>query len=567
MADIARLGLEIDTSQVKQGTISLHQLTGAAGQASAAAQRLAGASQAEAVGQRAATVATQAHTAAITANNAAMRMGSHVRTNMIYQLNDVGVSLASGMNPVIVAVQQLPQMLQFGLKPAIESITGLAKGLVTSFWPLAAVIGAVAVGVAGLTYEINKTTEVQVGFLDVALAGWQLFAEGVAGIVAPVFGAIGSWLQQGWDAAAPILKNIGNTIIGTFAGAFEAIKAIWSGLPPALGDILMATANNVILAVQNMINSVGTMINDFLAPYNAGLEAMGQAKIPTVGQVSLPSMENPYQGAFNGLGTDVSGAFAGAQRDYLGDAFGAISQRAQDIAAARKEVEDLGGATQAANDNANKLANDGLKSIADKAFNVAEGLRSALQGIGSGLFGAIRQGGDIAGSVLDMLMDKLSQFASSWLDNIVNNGIDALFGGLGNIFGGMGGGMGGISSVDPYGSTGMGYFPGFANGTNSAPGGLSWVGERGPELVNLPRGSQVFNNQQSMGMAANQNRPVNFQTNIINNAGVEVVERSSDDGQGGVRQEIVLNRAVANAIGKPGPAQRAVRQTGRLVTR
>jgi hypothetical protein len=34
--------------------------------------------------------------------------------------------------------------------------------------------------------------------------------------------------------------------------------------------------------------------------------------------------------------------------------------------------------------------------------------------------------------------------------------------------------------------------PGNAAGTLSAPGGLSLVGERGPELVSLPRGAQVF---------------------------------------------------------------------------
>jgi hypothetical protein len=38
----------------------------------------------------------------------------------------------------------------------------------------------------------------------------------------------------------------------------------------------------------------------------------------------------------------------------------------------------------------------------------------------------------------------------------------------------------------------LGKFMGFASGTNFAPGGLSLVGERGPELVNLPRGSQVI---------------------------------------------------------------------------
>ena len=36
-----------------------------------------------------------------------------------------------------------------------------------------------------------------------------------------------------------------------------------------------------------------------------------------------------------------------------------------------------------------------------------------------------------------------------------------------------------------------GKIPGFAGGTDFAPGGLAMVGERGPELVNLPRGSSV----------------------------------------------------------------------------
>ncbi len=44
--------------------------------------------------------------------------------------------------------------------------------------------------------------------------------------------------------------------------------------------------------------------------------------------------------------------------------------------------------------------------------------------------------------------------------------------------------------------------PGFAAGTPFAPGGLAMVGERGPEVVNLPRGSRVFSNQESRQMAS-----------------------------------------------------------------
>lgn len=42
--------------------------------------------------------------------------------------------------------------------------------------------------------------------------------------------------------------------------------------------------------------------------------------------------------------------------------------------------------------------------------------------------------------------------------------------------------------------------PGFANGTSFAPGGWSIVGERGPELVDLPRGARVTPNNDLRGM-------------------------------------------------------------------
>lgn len=41
--------------------------------------------------------------------------------------------------------------------------------------------------------------------------------------------------------------------------------------------------------------------------------------------------------------------------------------------------------------------------------------------------------------------------------------------------------------------------PGYAGGTRWHPGGLAMVGEAGPELVNLPRGSQVFPNGSGFG--------------------------------------------------------------------
>ncbi len=57
-----------------------------------------------------------------------------------------------------------------------------------------------------------------------------------------------------------------------------------------------------------------------------------------------------------------------------------------------------------------------------------------------------------------------------------------------------GGAIGGFLS--DVGSAIGGFF-GFASGTDFAPGGMAVVGEQGPEIVNLPRGSQVMNNSET----------------------------------------------------------------------
>jgi hypothetical protein len=67
-----------------------------------------------------------------------------------------------------------------------------------------------------------------------------------------------------------------------------------------------------------------------------------------------------------------------------------------------------------------------------------------------------------------------------------------IFSWLGGLFGG-GGGKPSLAKYLPL--TGL-----FADGTNYAPGGMAVVGERGPELVNLPGGSQVFDTNRSARM-------------------------------------------------------------------
>ncbi|WP_441232660.1 hypothetical protein [Bradyrhizobium sp. 1200_D9_N1_1] len=140
--------------------------------------------------------------------------------------------------------------------------------------------------------------------------------------------------------------------------------------------------------------------------------------------------------------------------------------------------------------------------------------------------------GKIADKLASMAADKL--FASAFGGSSGGGGLLSLFGGGGgggtmSIAGDLGAGTGGLS------------FPMFASGTNSAPGGLSIVGEKGPELVNLPRGAQVFNAGQTQGMlsGAGGGQPVimndNRQINIGEGASAETVAQ--------LREELARDRA------------------------
>lgn len=105
----------------------------------------------------------------------------------------------------------------------------------------------------------------------------------------------------------------------------------------------------------------------------------------------------------------------------------------------------------------------------------------------------------------------LASTASRALDTIANKALESAASGIWDlIFGAVGGALGGgfgvgkgLTGAATYGFSGRGSFgiPGLATGGEVARGGLTWVGEKGPELLNLPGGSRVFSNAQSMAMA------------------------------------------------------------------
>ena len=133
-----------------------------------------------------------------------------------------------------------------------------------------------------------------------------------------------------------------------------------------------------------------------------------------------------------------------------------VTPQAMDVKSGLKQIAD------AANDNANRTRiatvriADSFKDMAEKTMRSFQSLSNAIKG----------------GGFLDILEAGVGLFLQLGSTGLFGKGLAA-----------------NINKT-----------PGYANGTNFHPGGLAVVGERGPELVNMPRGSQVFSNRESMGM-------------------------------------------------------------------
>lgn len=113
----------------------------------------------------------------------------------------------------------------------------------------------------------------------------------------------------------------------------------------------------------------------------------------------------------------------------------------------------------------------------------------------------LRDRAEEAGYVMDEKTLKNVQNLKDGLDELaqkIQGSVRRAFGELANWL------AGDLDASDMH--TGLAYESGYigrnAAGTSYWRGGLTWVGEEGPELVNLPRGSAVYSAQESKAMAA-----------------------------------------------------------------
>jgi hypothetical protein len=364
---------------------------------------------------------------ASTANRAATRQ------NLIYQGQDIAVQLAGGQNPALIAMQQLPQILSGpgGANAALKETGNLAMLAVTRFGPLAAVVGAGSVAIAGMRDEIEKSSGVAVTFGDVALATWQVISGGIYQLIKPAVDAIGGWFAAAWDWAVQATRTAGNWIIREVLGAFEIIKATVLSIPDAFIAAGQGAANGFLAGIEKMVRNAMEQLNSLFDGLNGLTAQLGWEPIKLFDPESVDFGEIEVGGTaalarldagWKELGGTLDGI---AQEDYLGTFFGDVQQ--QSIANATERLAENEEATKGAGKAAKDAAKesdayaDTLKKQQEAAEELASSIEQALGGAIQSLFdGPITSLDD----ALDRILSSFSQLGNANLSKLT----EGLFG-------------------------------------------------------------------------------------------------------------------------------------------
>jgi hypothetical protein len=354
---------------------------------------------------------------------------------------------------VVGALQYLPQLTEYVAVAGGAFALAFSPAIVAAVGALATAIGTALVGAVSALTAVMMANPLL------------LFATAVATAVTAAYyfrdeiqKAIGIDVVQ-------IARDTVNTIVGTFVGAFDAIRATWSSLPAAFGDLAYQIADRFQAGITAMVRNTIASLNGLIATINGSLSSIG-VNIPQLGGGKFGlnddgtqfHLQNPYAGAAAGVGGKVKSDFADAYAtDYVGElgkAFSGATPAAQNFAGAlsgvNDELDDMSGGK-------GKKGNSGkLKQARDGIDKVAKAMEGAKQSLGQG-FGNIIEG--LVNKTLTW-KDAIMQVGQALLKYV--NAMNVAQGGKGLFGGGLLQGL-------------FGSLLGFASGGSILPGGAGGI--------------------------------------------------------------------------------------------
>lgn len=243
--------------------------------------------------------------------------------------NIEAVGAAAAAAGAIILSRYVPAMARAGAAGTVALATN-------PFLALAAAIGAASFAMAAFGDEIKPVEDDLANLQDYAGTIWDGITDAATeagSAVADAFIAAVSVISESltglpvtWADVAETIKGVLNTLIGAHVAAFNAIKAVFDGLPAAVADGVISAVNYVIEKIEWLISKVATGLNVLIDGLN-NIPGVELTHLNT--EFDLGEVKNKYKGAGKELGEAVtSGIQEAMAKDYLGDAFNAVRDEA-----------------------------------------------------------------------------------------------------------------------------------------------------------------------------------------------------------------------------------------------
>lgn len=412
MADVASLGLSVETAGVNKGTASLNQLSSAAAKAEAAAAGVsastknagtAAASLAASAGNAAAELnqegaaagrassALQAHYLAANNNSAAAKNTGYQMRMVAMQLSQVAQQTQTSGNFIQALAIQLPDLaLGFGVVGiALGVVAGILLPLIHAGHLAADVLNLIADNLKPIApYALAAAAALALLYAPAVLGGLTILSEAILGITARLIG-----LAAGFALANPAVAFVAgltmavaaanifrdeltqvfgvdivgaaktgvNYVIGSFVAAYHDIEFLWKNFPDIVEAAAIGAANAVISGINTMIQTAASGI-DWLIEKANQIPGVDIGKIGSV--TPIAPLDNPAADRASKANDVEAGRVKDdLNRDYLGD-FGAGIAAGADKATAK--LKELALWLAKVDDPKAKKAKKGGKTDADK---------------------------------------------------------------------------------------------------------------------------------------------------------------------------------------------------------
>jgi hypothetical protein len=342
---------------------------------------------------------------------------------------------------------------------------------------------------------LGKLGEWATSLITGLAAGLPGFLAGIYEWATAIVSWIGEAIPKAIDSLTNFIENLGSTGDGTGESTFVPMVAKWVGLLidwvvndliPKVGPAflefsvaLIVAFGKIGIALGELALTIGnTVLQSLLDGMKEGWGAAAWQWVVDSVPVVLGKLGEWATSLITGLAAGLPGFLAGIYEwataivSWIGEAI------PKAIDSLTNFIENLGSTGDGTGESTfvpmvakwvglliDWVVNDLIPKVGPAFLEFSVALIVAFGKIGIAL-GELAL--TIGNTVLQSLLDGMKE---GW------NSVTTWFGGLR------------LPNLNPFSNS----IPGFATGTNFAPGGMALVGESGPELVSLPRGSRVDN--------------------------------------------------------------------------